>query len=100
MYYIYVIESESTGKYYIGHTDNIERRLYEHNNSLNISYTSKYRPWKIKAVFEVSGDRGVAIKAEKFIKKQKSKIFLERICCQNKVDLPMAQLVRVPHLRD
>ncbi|OGY20947.1 MAG: hypothetical protein A2126_02785 [Candidatus Woykebacteria bacterium GWB1_45_5] len=30
MYYLYVLKNESTGRYYIGSTNNLERRLQEH----------------------------------------------------------------------
>lgn len=43
---------------------------------------------------------GIALKAERFIKKQKSRAFIEKICSMDKIDLPMAQLVKVPHLLD
>lgn len=31
MYYAYVLKSQSTQKRYIGHTNDLERRLAEHN---------------------------------------------------------------------
>ena len=34
MYFIYILYSESANKYYVGHTDNLERRLFEHNNGM------------------------------------------------------------------
>ena len=100
MYFIYILESELNASYYVGYTNDVQRRLSDHNNSLHLSYTAKFRPWKIKAVFEIAGDVSVAMKAEKFIKKQKSRSFIDAICKKNTVQLPMAQLVRVPHMRD
>ena len=100
MYYIYILSSDSSGVYYIGFTDNVERRFSEHNTSPHNTFTSKHRPWKLKAAFIASEDMGTAMKIERFIKKQKSRAFIEKICSLSIVDLPMAQLVRVPHLRD
>ena len=100
MYYIYILYSKSSDLHYIGYTNDYERRLWEHNNSPYNSFTSKHRPWILKAVFEVSNDIGIAMKAERFIKKQKTKSFIEKICAMEIVDLPMAQLVRVPQMRD
>jgi len=32
VYFVYVIRSESTGRTYIGHTGDLEKRLSEHND--------------------------------------------------------------------
>jgi putative endonuclease len=32
MYYVYVLKSKKTGKYYVGYTSNLEKRLKEHNS--------------------------------------------------------------------
>jgi len=45
MFYIYLIESLKTGEIYISFTDNLDRRLEEHNQGLNFS-TKKDKPWK------------------------------------------------------
>ncbi len=77
-------------------TDNVDRRVWEHNNSPHNTFTSKSRPWILVAAFSVSEDMGIAMKAERFIKKQKSRAFIEKICSMEKIDLPMAQLVIAP----
>ena len=64
--------------YYVGYTNNYQRRLRQHNESEKNTYTSKHRPWFIKAIFECRNNEADAIRLEKFIKKQKSKIFLQR----------------------
>ena len=46
MFFVYILESISTGKYYIGQTNNLENRLKSHNQDHN-KYTSGYKPWKI-----------------------------------------------------
>ncbi|MBW6492299.1 MAG: GIY-YIG nuclease family protein [Lentimicrobium sp.] len=93
MFFIYILESIADGHYYVGHTDDFARRIEEHNSSDHPTYTSKHRPWKLIALFEVSEERKVAMNVEKFIKNQKSRTFIDRICANEKVDLPMAQLV-------
>ena len=46
MYFVYILQSEKSGKYYIGSTGNIERRLLEHNSGKTKSL--KYsRPLRI-----------------------------------------------------
>jgi putative endonuclease len=52
MYYLYILVSEASGKYYIGVTEDFNRRIVEHNTTDRNTYTSKNRPWKIAVVFE------------------------------------------------
>jgi len=44
MYYVYLLKSQKNGSLYIGYTNDIERRLKEHNAGL-VEYTRKYMPW-------------------------------------------------------
>ena len=100
MFYIYILYSESFDKYYVGHTDDYLRRLNEHNHSERDTYTSKYRPWEMAAVFECGNSRGEAQKNERFIKKQKSQKLLEKMVEDKPLTGVLAQLVRVPYVRD
>jgi len=79
MFYIYILYSESADRYYVGHTNDPERRLTEHNTTEDIKFTTKFRPWTLLLSFEVSDVRGEAIRLEKFIKKQKSRIFIRKL---------------------
>jgi putative endonuclease len=45
MFYNYVIEG-SNGELYYGFSNNLRRRIEEHNKGLNTS-TKPYRPWKL-----------------------------------------------------
>ena len=98
MFYIYILESIADGHYYVGHTDDVSRRFEEHNSSDHPTYTSKHRPWKLLVAYEVSPDRGIAMQAETFIKKQKSRKFIKRIVAKTMVELPMTRLVRLNDL--
>ena len=100
MYYIYILYSVTADRYYVGHTDNVERRLNEHNASDRLTFTAKHRPWKLYAVFECSIVRNEALKMERFIKRQKSRRLIQRMIDGNKLQGKLAQLVRVPHVRD
>ena len=100
MYYLYILYSEISGIYYIGQTNNLERRLFEHNNTERISFTSKHRPWKLVAHFEIGNDRGLARKIELKIKKFKSrKIIVDLVKHSQDINY-LSQLVRVPIHRD
>ena len=93
MFYVYILFSERSDKFYVGHSsdperrliehntspDDPERRLIEHNTSPELKYTSKFSPWKISLIIKVSEYRGDAIIVERFIKKQKNRLFLLRL---------------------
>jgi putative endonuclease len=99
MFYIYIIYSPSADKYYVGHTDNWQRRFDEHNNAEEITFTAKHRPWILKAVFECGNDRGQALKVELFIKRQKSRKLIGKMIQGDNLNGILAQLVRVPYVR-
>jgi putative endonuclease len=71
MYYVYVLISIKDNKRYFGFTENIERRLFEHNAGL-VKSTKNRRPLRIIHVeeFESKAD---ALKREKELKKKKGK---------------------------
>ena len=77
---IYILYSEKADRYYVGQTSNLNKRLFDHNHPVvNSKYTSKYIPWKLCFSVYVSEERGDAVKVEQFIKKQKSRLFLQKI---------------------
>ncbi len=47
MYYVYILESLKNGSFYKGCTDNLKRRLNEHNAGKEIA-TSRYAPWILR----------------------------------------------------
>jgi putative endonuclease len=66
MYYVYVVKSTSSGSIYIGSTNNIKRRLIEHNCG-NSRYTKNRGPWELIYVEEKKSSVD-ATKREKFFK--------------------------------
>ena len=79
MQYCYIIYSRSVNRYYIGETDNIERRLMEHNTGIfEKSYTKQASDWQLYLIIECI-DRSEARKLESFIKKMKSRKFIESL---------------------
>ncbi len=46
MFTVYILQSEKNGKYYIGYTADLEKRIYYHNSGKNIS-TKNGIPWKL-----------------------------------------------------
>jgi putative endonuclease len=45
-YYLYILKSESNNRSYIGHTADLQRRLWEHNIGKSLSTRGK-GPWKL-----------------------------------------------------
>lgn len=100
MYFIYILYSLKSDIYYVRHTGDVDQRVLQHNEIADNSFTSKHRPWVLKAVFSCGEDRGLAMRVEKFIKQQKSRVFIERLIEGIALTDVLAPLVRVPHLRD
>lgn len=46
-FYVYILCDDKHGTLYIGMTNNIERRMYEHKNGLVEGFTKKYRLKKL-----------------------------------------------------
>jgi putative endonuclease len=48
MFYIYILYSKNSDKFYVGQTDDVQRRLNEHNHpEINTKFTAKYIPWDL-----------------------------------------------------
>lgn len=66
-YYIYFMTNDFNKVLYIGMTNNLERRLYEHRNGLLDGFTKKYKCKKL-VYFESYEDSYTAISREKSLK--------------------------------
>ena len=84
MVYVYVLKSLKNAKHYIGYTNNIERRLEDHNRGKNRSLRNK-GPFEI-IYREPFQNRLGAIKREKQIKKFKGGEALKRLINQRTID--------------
>ncbi len=67
-YYVYIMASKKNGTLYIGMTNDLIKRVYEHKNELAEGFTSKYSVHHL-VYFEVFGEVGEAIAREKRVKK-------------------------------
>jgi putative endonuclease len=48
MFFVYILFSKKLNRYYIGTTDNVEKRLSEHNSRLYVnSFTTRGIPWEL-----------------------------------------------------
>jgi putative endonuclease len=66
MYFVYILKSKNANKSYVGFTDNVTKRLIEHNSG-KANYTKKYMPWEILAIEEYK-TREEAVTREKYLK--------------------------------
>ena len=66
-FYVYIMASQS-GTLYVGMTNDLTRRVHEHQNSLNEGFTKKYSCHKL-VYFEHFTDVYEAINREKQIKR-------------------------------
>ncbi len=65
-YYVYIL-ANATRKLYVGVTNNLERRMYEHKRKLVPGFTSRYgHSWLV--YYEATEDVTAAIAREKQIK--------------------------------
>jgi putative endonuclease len=78
MYFIYILYSASANKYYVGHTDNLERRLFEHNNGMT-RFTSNIASDWIIMYTETFESRTLAAKREREIKARKSRVYIQSL---------------------
>ena len=74
-FYTYIIQSEKTGKYYIGSSEDVQKRLQQHNWSRTPS-TKTGIPWELVYTEEFE-TRSEAVKREYAIKKKKSRKYIE-----------------------
>lgn len=75
MIFVYVIRSEINGFFYVGMSENIDRRLSEHNKGKVFS-TKAYKPW-ILFFFEEYETRIEARKREKYLKSGVGKEYIK-----------------------
>jgi putative endonuclease len=67
-YYVYIMASRRNGTLYIGVTNDLARRAFEHKEGLGRGFTRRYGV-KLLVHFEVTDDVRAAIQREKNLKK-------------------------------
>jgi len=66
-YFVYILASKRNGTLYIGVTNNLERRVYEHKNNIVKGFTSKYSVHQL-VYYEETNDIYAALQREKQLK--------------------------------
>ena len=85
-YYVYVLQSQKNGKYYVGITKDIKRRVNQHNRGVGKS-TKSNKPW-ILLYKEMYNSLSEASKRERYIKNKKSRLFIENLIKANPGNFP------------
>lgn len=69
-YYVYILASRRNGTLYIGVTNDLQRRVWQHKQGVVPGFTKKYGV-KLLVYFETFTDIGEAIHRENLLKKYK-----------------------------
>ncbi len=78
MHKVYILKSlKDQNRTYIGITENIDKRLKEHNAENNTGYSKTYAPWRLETYIAFS-DKKLAIKFEEYLKAGSGQAFLKR----------------------
>jgi len=77
MYVVYIIKSiKNISKNYVGITQNLDKRLKEHNNSQS-GYTKRFAPWKVETHITFK-NKLLAERFEKYLKAGSGQAFLKK----------------------
>ena len=74
-FYMYILFSEKRDRFYIGSTDDVQRRLKDHNQGKSKS-TRAGRPWTL-VYSETFQSRPLAVRREMEVKKKKSRSYIQ-----------------------
>ena len=82
-YFVYILQSERDGAYYVGHTGNVEERLTRHNEGRS-EYSKGKGLWRL-VYYEVYGSRAEAMRREREIKRMKSRQYIVQLVRASRV---------------
>jgi putative endonuclease len=77
MYFTYILYSPNNKRYYVGHCEDMVARLQRHNSKM-VPSTKNYVPWEL-VYAETFATRSEANQRELYIKKQKSRKYIEQL---------------------
>ncbi len=80
--YVYIMTNANNTSLYVGVTNDIVRRIWEHKNDIHKGFTREYNLHKL-VYFEVYEDEVTAIEREKYLKKCYKKTKIKLITEQN-----------------
>jgi putative endonuclease len=97
VFYLYILYSSSSDKYYVGYTSDFRRRILEHNDISEgkNTFTRRNGPWELKCVLDCGQSESETIKIERWVKNQKSRKLIEKIIAGEPLLGPLVNLARV-----
>ncbi len=81
MHFVYVLESLNHQHWYFGITNDIKRRLSEHNSGKSI-HTNKFKPWTVRLCITFQ-DLKRAEELEKYFKSHSGRAFMKKHLNEN-----------------
>ena len=79
MHFLYIIRSEKLNRFYVGESEQPKIRVEQHNSHyFKTNFTKAANDWKLALTFECKSKED-ALYLEKFIKRMKSKNFIEKV---------------------
>jgi len=99
-YYVYLLTNKSDKVMYVGVTNNLQRRTYEHKTKVIAGFTKKYNVSKL-VYFEETNDARSAIAREKEIKRWRREKKNHLVAAANPEwkDLSDGWFDEIPHIR-
>ncbi|HXQ27486.1 MAG TPA: GIY-YIG nuclease family protein [Candidatus Acidoferrales bacterium] len=77
MFFVYILQSQSTARFYVGQTKNLQERVIYHNANYSLALKNR-GPWKL-VYREEYGTRAEAVRRERQIKSWKDRSLIERL---------------------
>ena len=77
MFYCYILESHRNHRFYVGHAQDLDRRLHDHNRG-HVTATRNKGPWKV-VHYEGFATRAMASRREREIKGWKSAALIREL---------------------
>jgi len=78
MFYVYILKSKARpGAIYKGYTEDLSKRLEQHNDPRNQGYSKRFAPWEIEACLAFS-DMKKAKDFEQYLKSSSGNAFMHK----------------------
>ena len=83
MFFTYILQSQKSGKFYIGHTQDMESRLNRHNQGM-VKATRNKGPW-VLVYIESFETKIEANHRELEVKSKKSRVYIEKLILSKEI---------------
>jgi len=77
MYFVYILQSQTTGRFYIGQCNHLIERFHEHQRGASQA-TRNRGPWWMP-YYEICSTRSEALRRERELKAKKSALSIRRL---------------------